>query len=178
MIDVDNDELTVVALSSNSTLVANENLEIIDEGNTKKMIITPAQGQYGNTTITAVVSDGILSYQSSFQLTVKQKMLHTTTTTFDKKPKNQEDIIITINSPEVTLDSITNGDSPLEEGKDYTISDSTIILKKEYLASQPEGTPKITFIFNEGQRKESLSIEIVDTTQNSQVELTEAIPLI
>ncbi|BDH60248.1 hypothetical protein MTP04_03780 [Lysinibacillus sp. PLM2] len=174
-VDNDNDELTIVASSSNSTLVPNENIEIIDEGNNKKMIITPAEGQYGNTTVTAVVSDGILSYQSSFQLTVKQKMLHPSTTIFDKKTVNQEDIIITINRPEVTLDSLSNGDSLLEEGTDYTISNSTIILKKEYLASQPEGSSTITFIFNEDRQKENLNFEIVDTTQNSQVGLTEAI---
>ncbi|WP_268871084.1 S-layer homology domain-containing protein [Ureibacillus massiliensis] len=84
----------------------------------------------------------------------------------DKKSENQEDIIITINSPEVTLDSITNGDSPLEEGKDYTISDSTIVLKKEYLAKLPKGTSTLIFVFNEGE-VQSLNLTVQDSTSHS-----------
>ncbi len=64
--------LTVTASSSNASLVPNDsaNLSTSGGGTARALNITPAPGQSGQTTITVTVSDGSLSAQDTFVLTV------------------------------------------------------------------------------------------------------------
>jgi len=62
--------LTVAAVSSNTTLVPNANIALGGSGGNRTVQVTPAANQTGTTTITLTVSDGTLTAPSSFALTV------------------------------------------------------------------------------------------------------------
>jgi hypothetical protein len=62
--------LTVSGTSSNTTLVPNGSLVFGGSGGSRTVTVTPAANQNGVTTITVVVSDGLASTSTSFQLTV------------------------------------------------------------------------------------------------------------
>lgn len=64
--------LTVSATSSNTTLVPNDNANIVfgGSGTNRTITITPASGQSGTSTITVTVSDGEMTASDQFILTV------------------------------------------------------------------------------------------------------------
>jgi endonuclease/exonuclease/phosphatase family metal-dependent hydrolase len=63
--------LTVTATSSNTLLVPNGNIGLSGTGANRNVILTPANGQSGTSTITLSVSDGSLTTNTTFQLTVQ-----------------------------------------------------------------------------------------------------------
>jgi photosystem II stability/assembly factor-like uncharacterized protein len=73
-----------------------------------------------------------------------------TTASFSKKKGNQSDIVVTMTLNGNTLSSIKNGSTTLVSGTDYTVSGSTVTIKKSYLAAQPIGTTTLTFNFSAG----------------------------
>nr|WP_106782541.1 X2-like carbohydrate binding domain-containing protein [Lysinibacillus timonensis] len=168
VIDVDNDELTITANSSNTTLIPNGNLLISGEGSTKTLTLIPSNGQSGVSKITVDINDGEISYQSSFVLTVKESKITLSSTTFDKKSNNQQDITVTMSLSGDTLTHIKNGESVLVEGLDYTINGSSVVIKKEYLATLPIGPSPFTFYFSNGESQNSL-INIQDTTPENSI---------
>ena len=62
--------LTVSGSSSNTTLVPNVNIAFGGSGANRTVTVTPATGQSGTATITVTVSDGSLTAQDTFVLTV------------------------------------------------------------------------------------------------------------
>jgi hypothetical protein len=62
--------LTVTGASSNTTLVPVANIVLGGSGANRTVTVTPATGQSGTATITITVSDGSLSVQETFPLTV------------------------------------------------------------------------------------------------------------
>ncbi|MHA6530035.1 X2-like carbohydrate binding domain-containing protein [Paenibacillus sp. BAC0078] len=86
-----------------------------------------------------------------------------TTASFDKKTANQADIPVTLTLNGNTLSSIKNGAAALTAGTDYTVSGTTVTLKKEYLAAQAVGTTTLSFNFSAGAAA-SLAVTIADTT--------------
>ncbi|WP_276371977.1 tandem-95 repeat protein [Chryseolinea sp. H1M3-3] len=62
--------LTVTAISSNETLVPNNNIVLFGDNISRTVTITPASDQTGTTTITLTVTDGTASASTSFQVTV------------------------------------------------------------------------------------------------------------
>ena len=62
--------LTLAAASSNTTLVPTANIALGGSGANRNVTVTPAAGQSGNTTITITVSDGQLTADTMFVLTV------------------------------------------------------------------------------------------------------------
>lgn len=64
--------LTLSAASSNTGLVPNGNIVFAGSGQNRTVTITPLAGQTGTAQITITVSDGSLTAQSSFALTVQQ----------------------------------------------------------------------------------------------------------
>nr|QAT96393.1 cellulase [Paenibacillus sp.] len=86
-----------------------------------------------------------------------------TTATFDKKTANQADIPVTLTLNGNTLSNIKNGAATLVAGTDYTVSGSTVTIKKAYLAAQAVGTTTLTFNFSAGTAK-TIAISVVDTT--------------
>ncbi|XID95884.1 glycoside hydrolase family 9 protein [Paenibacillaceae bacterium WGS1546] len=89
-----------------------------------------------------------------------------TSASFDKKPANQADISVTLNLNGNSLANIRNGAATLAAGTDYTVSGTTVTIKKEYLAAQPVGTTTLTFVFSAGADA-SLAISIADTTSGT-----------
>ncbi|HIJ49168.1 MAG TPA: tandem-95 repeat protein, partial [Gammaproteobacteria bacterium] len=63
--------LTVDATSSNIELVSRNQMALQGEGSDYTLVITPASHQYGASTITLAVSDGVESSHVSFVLTVR-----------------------------------------------------------------------------------------------------------
>ncbi len=59
-----------------------------------------------------------------------------TSATFDKKTANQADVTVTLTLNGNTLSAIKNGAATLVSGTDYTVSGSTVTIKKAYLAAQ------------------------------------------
>ncbi len=64
--------LVVSASSSNTTLVPNSSIALGGSGANRTIVLTPANGQSGTTTITLNVSDGTVSTSTTFLLTVQQ----------------------------------------------------------------------------------------------------------
>ena len=64
------DSLSVTATSSNAALVPNGNIVLAGSGANRTATITPAANQFGTTTITLRVSDGVAEASTSFTLTV------------------------------------------------------------------------------------------------------------
>ena len=62
--------LTISATSSNSQLVPNDNLVFGGSGSIRTITATPAANQFGVTTITVTVSEGLATTSDSFELTV------------------------------------------------------------------------------------------------------------
>jgi hypothetical protein len=86
-----------------------------------------------------------------------------TSASFDKKAGAQADITVTMTLNGNTLSNIRNGSATLTQGTNYTVSGSTVTVKKEYLAQQPNGTTTLTFTFSAGSAR-TLAITIGDTT--------------
>jgi len=63
-------QLAVVATSSNPELVPEANMVLGGSDSNRTVTVTPAFGQFGSTTITLIVDDGIAIGGTSFQLTV------------------------------------------------------------------------------------------------------------
>lgn len=85
-----------------------------------------------------------------------------TTGSFDKNPAQQANVTTELTTNGYSLTSITSGGSPVDPSN-YTLSGSTLTIKKEYLALQPTATKTLTLNFNSGT-SQTLSIEITDTT--------------
>ena len=85
------------------------------------------------------------------------------TASFDKKTVNQADIPVTLTLNGNTLTGIKNGIASLVAGTDYTVSGTTVMIKKTYLAAQPVGTTHLSFQFNAGSSA-TLSIAVSDSS--------------
>jgi hypothetical protein len=94
---------------------------------------------------------------------VSNSTITPTTASFDKKTANQADVAVTMTLNGNTLNGIKNGTAILVAGTDYTVSGSTVTIKKSYLATQTVGTTTLTFSFSAGAAQ-SLAITIADTT--------------
>ncbi|WP_223192667.1 X2-like carbohydrate binding domain-containing protein [Paenibacillus sedimenti] len=104
--------------------------------------------------------------------TPQNSTISPTTGSFDKKASAQADVTTTMTLNGNTLSSIANGAAALALGKDYTVSGNTVTIKKEYLASQAEGTTVLTFTFSAGATQ-TLTITVSDiTSQNSTISPT------
>ncbi|MDN4603061.1 glycosyl hydrolase [Paenibacillus sp. F6_3S_P_1C] len=86
-----------------------------------------------------------------------------TTVEFDKNTPNPSDKAITVNFNGNTLAALQVGTTTLTANQDYTLSGSTLLLKKEFLAGLPVGDHSIVFDFNQGQDP-VLKVKIVDST--------------
>ena len=89
--------------------------------------------------------------------------ISTTTAEFDLSADKKEDVTTKLILNDVrTLSEIRNDKTVLEEGKDYTISDDTVSIRKEYLSKQAVGVTKLTFVFDAGKNA-VMSITIKDS---------------
>ncbi|MFF2019235.1 X2-like carbohydrate binding domain-containing protein, partial [Paenibacillus sp. NPDC058177] len=101
--------------------------------------------------------------------TPKNSDLSTNTASFDKKASAQADVSVTLTLKGNTLSSIKNGTTDLLLGTDYTLTNDVVTLKKEYLATLPEGVTNLVFTFSAGN-PQTLEITVSDTTpKNSEL---------
>lgn len=88
---------------------------------------------------------------------------------FDRKTDAQSDLATTMQLAGNTLVGILNGETALASGTDYTVAGNEIVIKKEYLSTQPVGMMSLTFRFSNGEAQ-TLLIAVSDTTAlNSQL---------
>ena len=89
--------------------------------------------------------------------------ISTTNAEFDLSADKKEDVTTQLILNGVrTLSEIRNDKTVLEKGKDYTISDDTVSIRKEYLSKQAVGVTKLTFVFDAGKNA-VMSITIKDS---------------
>ena len=89
--------------------------------------------------------------------------ISTTNAEFDLSADKKEDVTTKLILNGVrTLSEIRNDKTVLEKGKDYTISDDTVSIRKEYLSKQAVGVTKLTFVFDAGKNA-VMSITIKDS---------------
>lgn len=127
-------------------------------------------GQYGfglfnrsNATITQQgVIDAIMSGMGTGNNS--NSTITPTTGTFDKNTSLQTDVIVNMTLNGNTLNTIKNGTSELVYGTDYTVSNATVTISKNYLAKQTVGNTSLTFDFTAGTDS-ILNINITDSSK-------------
>ncbi|BCJ94693.1 xyloglucanase [Anaerocolumna cellulosilytica] len=82
---------------------------------------------------------------------------------FDKNTEKQQDISIALTLNGNTLTAIKNETTVLKMDEDYSLTGTTVVVRKEYLEKLNNGTVNLTFVFSAGASKD-LSIQITDTT--------------
>lgn len=87
-----------------------------------------------------------------------------TSATFDKKPANQANIAVALDTAGHTLSKITLDGQTLTQGTNYTISGSTITLLSSYLATLAKGTYRVVFDLSAGTDP-VLTLTVVDTSE-------------
>ena len=87
---------------------------------------------------------------------------------FDKDIAEQTDITVELTLNGNTFNGIKDGSAYLTEGTDYTLSESTVILSKDYLAGKEIGKLKLVFDFNKGVDP-VLTVTITDSTPSGSV---------
>lgn len=81
---------------------------------------------------------------------------------FDKASGKETNITVDMTLNGYTLNGILNGNTTLVSGADYTVTDSTVVISKDYLALQPVGKVQLTFDFSGGIDR-ILTVTVVDT---------------
>ncbi|HWL24594.1 MAG TPA: DUF4073 domain-containing protein, partial [Ureibacillus sp.] len=95
---------------------------------------------------------------------VTQPTLSLYNVNFDKKIEEQADLEVNIILNGSSLNSIQNNNEILIEGEDYTVtSGDTVIINKEYLEKQNDGTASLVFNFNPTYSL-TLTVTISNTT--------------
>ncbi|RXT04487.1 LamG-like jellyroll fold domain-containing protein [Ammoniphilus sp. CFH 90114] len=107
--DQDVDQLIISVESDNQTLVPNQNISLAGSGQDRTITMNPVKGQSGTATITATVSDGSLSSQSSFLLTVNPRVIILPTLTTDSYTD------LTSTTVRISGNLISEGSSPATE---------------------------------------------------------------
>ena len=103
------------------------------------------------------------AYLSTNTPVVVNGKISTTNAEFDLSADKKEDVTTKLILNNVrTLSEIRNDKTVLEKGKDYTISDDTVSIRKEYLSKQAVGVTKLTFVFDAGKNA-VMSITIKDS---------------
>lgn len=117
-------------------------------------------------------------YQSNYVITLDElpnlktnnptsnASLSPTTVEFDKYTPNSSDKAINVNFNGNTLTAVRIGTTALTANQEYTLSGSTLLLKKDFLAGLPVGEHSIVFDFNQGQDP-VLKVKIVDSTPST-----------
>ncbi|MFC6547444.1 X2-like carbohydrate binding domain-containing protein [Cohnella cellulosilytica] len=85
------------------------------------------------------------------------------TADFDKNTTAQADIAITLSLNGNTLTGIRNESEELVRNTDYAVLGNTVMISRNYLATQPVGTTSLTFSFTGGVER-MLTIAVSDTT--------------
>nr|WP_305120963.1 S-layer homology domain-containing protein [Saccharibacillus sp. JS10] len=88
--------------------------------------------------------------------------INPTTASFDKNPAQQSDVSTTLTTNGYTLTSVEFSGSPISTSF-YTLSGSTLTIKKEFLSAQSTGSTDLILKFDSGTQQE-FKITVTDTT--------------
>lgn len=124
-----------------------------------------AQQPLGTTTLTFQFSAGS---SATLAINVSDSSIVSSTISpssaaFDKNAANQVDVPVALTLNGNTFSGVRNGAATLAAGTDYTVSGTTVTIKKGYLAAQPVGATTLTFDFSAGASA-ALAIAVSDTT--------------
>lgn len=160
----------MVAMTENDTVPSVQNLT---EEKAGWLYFLPWYGEHLMSTAFNYPETLTTLYQSPYVITLDElpnlktnqpnASITPTSIVFDKNAPNQSDKEITINLNGNTLNGIKNGSIFLVSGTDYTVSGTTVTIKKSYLATQAVGTTSLTFDFSAGADR-VLTVSIVDST--------------
>lgn len=141
---------------NNSNDFSYQDLSGVSSGNTVKTPYIP------------VYDNGVLVFGNEPGNAQNNSSISVSSVEFDKNLEKQLDIetVTTLNGN--TFTGIKNGNYSLVNGTDYTISNNTVTIKKEYLASLSTGTAKLTFDFSAGVDP-VMTVTIVDTTPSATI---------
>ena len=117
---------------------------------------------FGNGTFVAVGDNGTI-VQSDPVSGVSNSTISPSSGVFDKNISEQADIAVSMTLNGNSLTAIKKGSNYLTVGTDYTVSGSTVTIKKEYLAQQETGELILTFVFSAGS-EQVLTVTVEDTT--------------
>ncbi|RAV21993.1 S-layer homology domain-containing protein [Paenibacillus contaminans] len=156
----------------------NKRIKVYLPDGTLSMILNPAQNgdpvslfaDGNDILVTNSLLRGVFRYTTSGQLlgqlgVAKDSTISPTSASFDKYTSSPgyADIAVTMTLKGNTLASIKKGGATLTAGTDYTVSGSTVTIKKEYLAAQPAGPLNLTFAFSAGA-DQTLAVTVSDST--------------
>lgn len=108
------------------------------------------------------IANGLYSVLFGTGTEVVNSSITPTEATFDKN--DQKDIAVEVTLNGNTLDGIKNGTDALVENTDYTVSEATVTISKDYLAAQAIGTTNLTFDFSSGIDRK-LKVTITDSSE-------------
>ncbi|MDF2987927.1 MAG: xeg74 [Eubacterium sp.] len=151
-----------------ATLVSGTDYTVSGTTLTVKKAYLAAQA-VGTTNLTFDFSGGVdpvLAVNVIDTTSVNNSAITPTTATFDKKTANQADIAISVTLNGNTLNTVRNGSAALVSGTDYSVTGTTVTIKKAYLALQALGTTNLTFDFSAGTDP-VLAISILDSSQQA-----------
>ncbi|MFC5647791.1 X2-like carbohydrate binding domain-containing protein [Paenibacillus solisilvae] len=95
-------------------------------------------------TIKAVKKSGTFMLLDALKVQLPD-LINVSAAEFDKS--TQADLTVNVLGNIGNLGGITNGSAALTNGIDYSINGNAVTIKKEYLAAQPAGTTRLTFVF-------------------------------
>lgn len=161
VLKVDNGEGTYTAGPTATTFA----LDLTKYGDTYQndgSLVIPFMLDYDQESTGSCALDGYYTLTVNFE---KDSAISPTTETFDlnQNGTNNKDIAVTLDLKGNTLSGIKNGTTALAKDTDYTVSDTTVTLKKAYLDTLAEGTASLTFEFSAGETQ-TLSVTVTDTT--------------
>jgi len=146
-----------------TTLTSGTNYTVSGNTVTIKKEYLSAQA-VGTTTLTFTFSAGATQNLVITVVDTSNSSISPTTATFDKRSDLQADIAVTMTLNGNNLTNIKNGAATLTSGTDYTVSGTTVTIKKSYLAAQAVGTTMLVFTFNLGATS-SLAITVKESPQ-------------
>ncbi|SET68337.1 X2-like carbohydrate binding domain-containing protein [Paenibacillus sp. NFR01] len=97
-------------------------------------------------TLKAVKKNGTYMLLDMLKVEVPD-LINPVAASFDKNASLQEDVEVLLLQEPGMFKGISSGGTPLLAGTDYTLSGNKVTLSKTYLAGQPTGTLKLSFLF-------------------------------
>ncbi len=119
----------------------------------------------GPHTLKGVMKGGSYLIVDGFKVTT-DSLLAENTATFDKNDPKDLPVTLTLGGDSFT--GISNGDTDLVRGTDYTVTGDTVTLRRAYLQQRQPGQTNLTFHFD-GDVTQTLPIEVVQAFANSEI---------
>ena len=127
--------------------------------------------EYGSHTVKAVKTSGIFMLLDQIRVLMPD-LITPSAVRYDKADSAETEVTVTGATYGYTLDGIMNGEMELVKEQDYTLADQQVLLKKSYLAAQPNGMTGLLFSFS-GGASQTLALTVEDSAaEDSLLETT------